>query len=742
MSSRIFSLTLLFAIVMFIFTLTRLHWTSIENVQSGKLRVLAPPPAWEQFPFLKRYAGGIRTLVSRAENKPEYPGREEDELIADNEDETGVEERGEEADVESPLPLSDAFSPYPNYKSDEYTQKHVAVQECFLDASKTVRLPPVRAFRGVPSGQPDPVMGSYSLLGLRDDVCFDRYGRMGPYGYGYSMKMGGSGAGMEGDREGIENIWSEVDYVDYSKVQWADAVKRCEDANLQRFKKKPKGRNHFYKVMAAGGPNDEPPAYQTAEERDELKDIHGDNKAANTTMAMPPSASKELLPRTAILIRTWNDYEYDDEDIFYLRSLVAELSLLSGGEYSVHFLIHVRDPSLQIWADDEIYQQVLNASLPEEFYGLGTLWSEKQMELLYDGLEESNYRDLPVYGVYRSTFQAVTYFALQHPEYDYFWQLEMDARYTGHWYHLFDRASSWAAEQPRKGLWERNSRFYVPSEHGSWEDFSHMVRVQTEHGTSSPSNLFAALKDNPSVPDSVKNEMAPPKPEKPVWGPEPPLDDELDTTNDVNPEHSEKADKNQWGVGEEADLILFNPIFDPDGTSWLLAEDVTGYNLSRGLPPRRTAINTFGRYSRKLLMQMHTDTLFGRKSMFSEMWPASCALHHGFKAVYAPHPVFIDRRWPTPYLASIFNGGRNGAAGGSRLSVFSEERQHNFRGTTWYYDAGFAPNLWKRWFGLKVDNDGGELQEVGGEGRMCLPGVLLHPVKQVDLVVETLVDNV
>ena len=62
-------------------------------------------------------------------------------------------------------------------------------------------------------------------------------------------------------------------------------------------------------------------------------------------------------------------------------------------------------------------------------------------------------------------------------------------------------------------------------------------------------------------------------------------------------------------------------------------------------------------------------------------------------------------------LAAIFNNGRNGASGGSRLSIFSDERQHNFLGTTWYYHAGHAPNLWKRWLGYKVDNDGGEEEE-------------------------------
>jgi hypothetical protein len=227
------------------------------------------------------------------------------------------------------------------------------------------------------------------------------------------------------------------------------------------------------------------------------------------------------------------------------------------------------------------------------------------------------------------------------------------------------------------------------------------------------------------------------KPEKHIWGPEPPQDyPDIEIDENVKPNTTLAEDKYEWGVGEPADLIVFNPLFDPDQTNWILADDVTGYDKKNGLPPRRTAINTSGRLSRRLLETMHREQSRFRHTMFSEMWPASCALHHGLKAVYAPHPVFIDRKWPTQYLAAIFNNGRNGASGGARMSVFSDERQHNFLGTTWYYHAGFAPNLWKRWLGYKVDNDGGEEFEVQGEGRMCLPGVLLHPVKQVDLVQE------
>jgi hypothetical protein len=533
---------------------------------------------------------------------------------------------------------------------------------------------------------------------------------------------------MEGDREGAEQVWKDVQEVDWRKVNWADAQRRCDEANKHRFKARRKDRAHFFQVMSDdGGPQDE----LISESGSDKLEI---SKNVNMSIAENDDESK-LLPRTAILIRTWHDFPYNDEHILFLRSLFTELNLMTGAEFTIHFLIHVKDVHQQIWSDDEIYQRVLNESLPSEFRGMGTLWSEPQMQLLYPAIPETYYRNLGVHGVYRSSWMPVMYFAHQHPEYDYYWNMEMDVRYTGHWYELLAKVSNWAKQQPRKGLWERNGRFYIPSEHGTWDDFSHMVRVQTEHGTASKSNLWTGLVNNPDVPDNIKEQVAP-KAEKPIWGPEPPIDDTLDNSTDVNPPTTMTNDKNVWGVGEEADLITFSPIFDPQGTNWLLSDDTTGYNTTRGQPPRRATVITFNRLSKRLLSTMYRDTLLGHKTMFSEMWPASCALHHGLKVVYAPHPVYIDRRWPTSFLAATFNAGRNGATGGSRLSVFSDDRQHNFRGTTWYYDAGFAMNLWKRWLGYKVNNTGGEMDEVVGEGRMCLPSMLLHPVKQVDLIFE------
>jgi hypothetical protein len=690
-----FTTILVLILVGLALTLARLSALSEQQLRAGSFRSPPRPPTWESFPFLKRYHGGIRTLVSRADNKPEYPDPENNSLQYDKELHTAPSE--DKGFQKRDIPQGKRFNP---------VQKEALV-ECFVDEENETNPPQLLSYPGIPKGFPDPVMGSYDIFGLNADVCFDRFGRLGPYGLGYSKRWGGSGAAMEGDREGIDQVWEAKTEIDYRTVNWAQAQQKCAQKNSHRFKPAPNSPTHLFTDMPVGGPK------VTMPKTHDIKD-------------------KPLLSRSAVVIRTWHDFHYDDEDLFYLRALVNELSIQSGGEYTVHFLVHVKDDNLPIWSDDLTHQRLLNDSLPLEFRGMGTLWSERQMSLIYGGLPESNYRGLPVYGAYRSTNMPLTYFAHMHPEYDFFWHWEMDIRYTGHFYHLFDKIANWADQQPRKELWERNGRFYIPSEHGSWHDFKHMVRVQTEHGTAHKSNLY-----DKKVPGAANDNTHPPPS---IWGPQPPTGqgDTIDTENDPKPPFpTPDKDNYSHGVGEPADLITFNPLFDPHATNWILAEDVTGYNTSSShFPPRRTAIITASRLSRRLLHTMHTETALHHHTMFSEMWPASCALHHNLKAVYAPHPVYIDRAWPTSYLAAVFNNGANGASGGAKSSVFSDERQHNFLGTSWYYHAGFPANLWKRWLGYKVDGDGGEMDEVEGEGRMCLPAMLLHPVKHIDLVYE------
>ena len=721
---RYLCLALFMTLIVFILSLVRASYLSQKQLEMGPVEKSAPPkpPPWEDFSFLKRYFGGLRSLVPKKDNFPEYPSDEEPAPAAPNNKSEKRQERK--------VPISIPIDPYSDNEFSKHEDGYAERLECFLDANDEIRIPRVHYYEGVPQGMPDPVVGAHGIFHLRDDICFDRFGRLGPYGYGYSVNRGGTGAGMNGEREGADDMWTQqgsTPEVDYTNIKWAKAQDACLEKNRNRFNMS-KNTKSADRDLFTGMKVDSPPTDRSSVKLRRNATVHHNSTGTET---IKTSDHYPLLSRTAIVIRTWWDHKYSLEDIIYLRSLIAELSLMSGGEYAVHFLIHVKDDNVPIWADKQIYDRVLENALPEEFHGMGTLWSERQMGLIYGGLEKSFFRELPVHGVYRGLYMALQYFSNQHPEYEHLWNWEMDVRYTGQWYHLFDRVRRWTKDQPRKGLWERNGRFYIPSVHGNWEDFKQMVRVQSELGTNSPNNIWSGLKAGiGDIPGSPQG-----KSDKAVWGPESPADMLGAQDDPVPPTSTPEKDHYKWGVGEEADLISFSPFFDPDGTTWFYVEDVTGYNTTQGLPPRRAAIGTSSRLSRRLLQTMHRETIVARHHMFSEMWPASIALHHGLKAVYAPHPVYVDRRWPTNYLAGVMNGGRNGASGGARTSVYGG-REHNFKGQTWFYDAGFSPNLWRRWLGYKVDNDGGEQEEVALEGRMCLPAMLLHPVKGVNLVVE------
>ncbi|KAI1082830.1 hypothetical protein F5B20DRAFT_530564 [Whalleya microplaca] len=725
--------------ILLILTLIRASHNENKAIAEGKIdRPPGTPPAWESYPFLTRYYGGVRNLVSFSEHTPEYP-RPEDELPLDK---LGfVNNTNLKPDVEErKLPASKEFTGYPQ---SVFKTAPEEFQECYLDEAKKVRVPRIRYYEGRPNGFPEAVLGSYELLGLPEDICFERYGRYAPYGFGYSVRSGGLGTGELGEKEGFESTWETVPQVDWRSMNWGDIQRRCYQANAARYKtlppKQPSPHGFFI---------DENPSASV-----HTRDTSDDSLSTKEKNAAPVSdekAAEKTLPRTAVVIRCWDEYLWREEDVMNLRSLISELALASGGRYDVHLLVQVKNDAVNpIWADSDTYHRHIQDTIPEEFRSLVTFWTETQMLALYQGIFDLFARgpNLPVHGVYRGLQMAMQYFAYQHPEYEYYWQWEMDIRYIGHYYDLFTKVENWAKKQPRKGLWERNARFYLPSVHGTWEDFKQMARVQSEIGSTGADNVWDG------VPGSNKHPQ-PNRGDRPVWGPERPSDEKdwFEPDKDPMPETTYDKDKYVWGVGEEADYITFNPMFDPEGTTWGLADDITGYNTTEPnrKPPRRAQIITASRMSRRLLMTMHRETAFMKHHAFPEMWPGTVALQHGYKGVFIPHPLYVDREWPTAVFAHTLNNGKNGATGGSRTSVFGQ-REHNLLGLTWFYNSGFAPNLYRRWLGLKVNNDGGEEFELtmdesknatsvsemrGGEGRMCLPPMLLHPVKDVELPVE------
>ncbi|KJZ73546.1 hypothetical protein HIM_07102 [Hirsutella minnesotensis 3608] len=731
--SRYVCFSILGILVLMILSLVRASQVENWKVANGKVATAPPPPPiWEKFAFLERYYGGIRTLKPFKDSKPEYPGSNEPQVPPLQESakrtDAGVKRRD--------IAQSKSWQDYPTRSNEGH------IHACALDSAGKIHLPSLRYYEGRPMGFPQNVIGSYEVLKLPEDICFERFGRLGPYGFGYSTRAGGLGTGEHGENEGSDAVWQQTSRVDFRNVNWADVQRRCYKANANRFEKLPSRTPSSHGFYIEDG--------SAASSEARHKVAGNTTRRATLDDASKKDAVAKKQARTAVVVRCWDEYLFREDDIANIRAMISELSLASGGRYDVHLLVQVKnDAKHPVWADHEAYEKRIRDAIPLEFQGLVTLWTETQMLSLYQGIYDLWTRgpDLPVHGVYRGLTMAMQHFAYMHPEYEYFWQWEMDIRYTGHYYDLVTKLEQWAKAQPRKGLWERNSRFYFPATHGSWEDFAQMSRVQSEMGVIGSDNIW---KGTPGM--AGKAPEAVNKRDKTVWGPQRPGDpnDWFETDDDPVPPTTYEGDRYQWGVGEEADYISLNPLFNPEGTTWKLKDDITGFNGSHPLPPRRAAIITTSRMSRRLLMKMHRATAFKKQFAFPEMWPATVALHHGLKAVYAPHPIYVDRKWPVEYMAQTYNGGHDGSSGASRTSIFGE-REHNLQGLSWFYNSGFGPNLYRRWLGLKVNNDGGDEFEKtadkskqgsgvgnmpGGEGRMCLPPMLLHPVKDVEMPIE------
>ncbi|KAH9882342.1 hypothetical protein J1614_000578 [Plenodomus biglobosus] len=614
-----------------------------------------------------------------------------------------------------------AYKPFPKYNTPDWRKRwRGEYQPCLgprgvpLNESTDDE---TQVYRGVPSDFPPAYAGGYDVIGLDDDVCFDRYSRYGPYGFG--------------DEEFPEFVkdWKAPETIpDWSQVKWGKLQSDCLDRNRGRYRPK---------VMSPSGkfPSTVLPA--PAE--------------ASSAFAKPPHTSDSNVEdgeydgqkyhhRTAILIRAWTGYHYEENDITAIRAMISELSLQSGGEYQVYLYVHVKDRNAPIFDSQDEYDRILKENVPEELQDIAILWSESIFPNWYPKVHD--------WQVYWHQFMCLQWFSLNHPEFDYVWNWETDARYTGHHYHFFEKISEFADKQPRKLLWERNKRFYLPSVHGDYQSF-----VENTHK---------------EVLNASAHSLIPP----PIWGPRPwaRADPPQKPLGPVPPTSFDE-DNFEWGRNEPADFITLLPIWDPRNTSWSYKDKIWNYipNIRPIFTPsdghadwfthpdfetmeRRVYINTVVRLSKRMLQAMHEENLVGR-SMQAEMWPSTVALQHGLKAVYAPHPIFNDRHWPAAYTEAIFDTAntvdeatgealehRQGAWTEEGDSPYNHDREYNFQGWSWYYASRFPRQLYRRWLGWPIAKqkwgederlDGGE----GGDGekeerRMCLPGMLLHPVKK------------
>ncbi|KIH94216.1 hypothetical protein SPBR_05675 [Sporothrix brasiliensis 5110] len=559
------------------------------------------------------------------------------------------------------------MDPYPNYNSWSWRRSGKArYVPCKGPLGRSVA--DVSAFVGLPDGFPSPSIGSYDVFAIDQHLCYERDTRLGIY------------ALADGTRD---------------EIDWGDVQMDCVDRNQARFD-------------LVGPPNDlvttvygEIPAVDTgvSTERHKLRrrtpTVDALDEETNNENGQRRSLTEAVHEqRTAILLRSYTGKKYTENDRYIIRALVAELSLRSGGEYQVFLLVHVKDEGVNLW-DNQTYETYLQESVPKEFLGMTLLWNDDFVQETYPKLEKGYEAS-----VHNAQWLSVQKFMQEFREFAFVWNWEMDARITGHAYDMLEKLGQFSKRQPRRGLWERNERYYIPGYHGVYDtDFRLSVEAMSKKSA--------------------------------VWGPPP----DTPFINPIGPRPPTTAphdDKFKWGVGEDADLITLSPLFDPKGSGWVLGDQVWSYddvNHTSESLPRRGAIVTQCRLSRRLLDIMHVENLRGNH-VGSEMAPGTVALLHGLKAVYAPMPIFMDRPWAPERLARWFNNGPRGGSSGGPDSAMGWGREGRFRGSTWYYRADPPQRLYSNWVGYE-DNGVGGLEWEMAHGRPCLPAMFLHPVKDV-----------
>jgi len=557
------------------------------------------------------------------------------------------------------------YNPYPNYNDKAWNATNQGTYIPCDGPDGDIR--EVLVFSGHPSAFEQPSVGSYVPLGIDSNLCFERETRLSAYGY------------VEKGTTFLPNSNRLRKSVDWDAVNWGQLQSYCLKKNADRYIELEKNlsinSNSVRDDSTIGelipGPSSSTSGSRrvrdvdphdlnstTTNEADIRKlGLHGGNRNAITAKS-----------RTAVLLRSYSKRRYSPNDIQNIRSLVTELSLRSGGEYQVYLLIQVKDSDITPEAaDNSKYRELIEKKVPKEFWDMVVVWTDAMMKDWYPKVPDA------INNVHQSQWLSVQKFAQEYPEFDYYWNWELDSRYTGHHYNLLQRLAEFASKQPMKGLWERNERFYIPSLHGDYYDSKFRKSVESVAGSET---IWGA----PHVANVTP------------MGPKPPV-------------VSHEEDNYKWGVGDEADLITLSPIFNPVNTSWPGRNDVWGY-AGVEQTPRRATIGTQSRISKTLLDVMHRETKNGNH-LSSEMAPQTVALLHGLKAVYAPIPVFFDRAWDGKKLDKWLNPGPKGVSGSTEESPFSWGREKRFAGSTWYYRAEPPMRLYNNWLGWEDSRVGG-----------------------------------
>ena len=199
---------------------------------------------------------------------------------------------------------------------------------------------------------PMPIFGSYEAWKLDRSLCTDRYSRYAPYGYA---------------DEGSENNGG--NNVQWQDVNWATLQQDCLHLNENRYQPSTVS---------------EKPRTLHKEHDKKTDEYRWSGEKIQTDRS---NASAILKSRTAVVLRTWLGMEYTEDDIYYIRSIIMELSLLSGAEYEVILLVDAKSIDLPHPADTVGLDGLKKKSLPRELQDLAVFFNARILKDWYPKID-------------------------------------------------------------------------------------------------------------------------------------------------------------------------------------------------------------------------------------------------------------------------------------------------------------------------------------------------------------------
>ncbi len=251
----------------------------------------------------------------------------------------------------------------------------------------------ISAFRGHLRSFPDPSFGSYAVLDIDQDLCFERETRLGQY-------------------RQVDAFDANSQLTKWDSVDWGALQSDCFRRNEARFD--PQAPAH-QSAKAGNGHGDDTArmfawnAGSVHHKRPRSRHSHLDERIA------PTGDTPEAEPRAAVLLRSYTSKEYTEDDRQSIRALVSELGLRSGGEYQVFLFVHVKERGLDL-SDSATRSRILHSSVPVEFQNMTVLWDDDSVQAAYPKLDKDEEAT-----VHNAQWLSVQQFTQEHREFDYVW---------------------------------------------------------------------------------------------------------------------------------------------------------------------------------------------------------------------------------------------------------------------------------------------------------------------------------